>query len=227
MAESVSLNASCWDVWSIICQLRYAKEDQNLRHHWVSVYPDASQNHSEMVLYSVSWGMPQGTRFSDNTDGVSESNSIMTLHVKCICLFCQLRYATEDQIQWQHSLRHLELAKDTSTMSAKQLKELAKKYDSWYCNKVGSWTVLAHKTKEQWMLLVECCFTSTENVGLLGTGSPGQPPWLSHSSRALSSGLVWNPFYNRLLWDDILRSAGPFQWPRFKALLRKSVLIIP
>ena len=77
-----------------------------------------------------------------------------------------------------------------------------------------------------------CCrlsvaFTSTENVGLLVTGSPGQPPWLSRSSRALSSGLVWNPFYNGLLWDDILRSAGPFQWPRFKALLRKSVLIIP
>ena len=61
----------------------------------------------------------------------------MTLHMKRICLFCQLRYATEDQIQWQHSLRHLELAKDTSTMSAKQLKVLAKKYDSWYCNKVG------------------------------------------------------------------------------------------
>ena len=46
-------------------------------------------------------------------------------------------YATEDQIQWHHSLSHLELAKETSTMSAKQRKELAKKYDSWYCNKVG------------------------------------------------------------------------------------------
>ena len=31
-------------------------------------------------------------------------------------------------------------------------------------------------------VLVECCFTSTETVGLLGTGSPGRPPRLSHSS---------------------------------------------
>ena len=30
--------------------------------------------------------------------------------------------------------------------------------------------------------LVECCFTSTETVGLLGTGSPGRPPRLSHST---------------------------------------------
>ena len=30
--------------------------------------------------------------------------------------------------------------------------------------------------------LVECCFTSTETVGLLGTGSPGRPPRLPHSS---------------------------------------------
>ena len=31
-------------------------------------------------------------------------------------------------------------------------------------------------------ILVEYCFTSTETVGLLGTGSPGHPPRLSHSS---------------------------------------------
>ena len=35
--------------------------------------------------------------------------------------------------------------------------------------------------------LLECCFTTTETVGLLGTGSQGRPPRLSHSSWALNS----------------------------------------
>ena len=30
--------------------------------------------------------------------------------------------------------------------------------------------------------ILKCCFTSTETVGLLGTGNPGRPPRLSHSS---------------------------------------------
>ena len=32
------------------------------------------------------------------------------------------------------------------------------------------------------MIWLKCCFTSTESVGLLGTGCPGCPPSLSHSS---------------------------------------------
>ena len=35
-------------------------------------------------------------------------------------------------------------------------------------------------------ILVECCVTSTETICLLVTGSPGRPPWPSHSSWALS-----------------------------------------
>ena len=31
--------------------------------------------------------------------------------------------------------------------------------------------------------MVQCCFTSTETVRLIRTGSPGRPPRLSHSSR--------------------------------------------
>ena len=41
------------------------------------------------------------------------------------------------------------------------------------------------KTKQKNSELVECCFTSTETVGLLGTGRLGLPPRLSHSSWAL------------------------------------------
>ena len=33
--------------------------------------------------------------------------------------------------------------------------------------------------------MIKRCFTSTETVGLLGTGSPGRPPRLSHSSWAM------------------------------------------
>ena len=42
-------------------------------------------------------------------------------------------------------------------------------------------------------MLLKCCFTSTETVGLLGTGTPaGRPPRLSHSSWALNS--VFRPW---------------------------------
>ena len=36
--------------------------------------------------------------------------------------------------------------------------------------------------------VLQCCFTSTETVGLLGTGNPGRPARLSHSSWALVLG---------------------------------------
>ena len=35
-------------------------------------------------------------------------------------------------------------------------------------------------SSESW--LVECCFTSTETIRLIRTGSPGRPPRPSHSS---------------------------------------------
>ena len=37
---------------------------------------------------------------------------------------------------------------------------------------------------------LKCCFTSTQTVGLSGTGSPGRPPRRSHSSWALSCYLL-------------------------------------
>ena len=46
------------------------------------------------------------------------------------------------------------------------------------------------------MLLAEVfCFTSTETVGLLGTGSPGRPPRLLHSTWAL----VWHVVFTQVL----------------------------
>ena len=36
--------------------------------------------------------------------------------------------------------------------------------------------------------MVQCCFTSTETVRLIRTGSPGRPPRLSHSFRTLNIG---------------------------------------
>ena len=38
--------------------------------------------------------------------------------------------------------------------------------------------------------LVECCFTSTETVGVIRDGSPGRPPRLSHISWALGISLL-------------------------------------
>ena len=35
---------------------------------------------------------------------------------------------------------------------------------------------------DQCVSMVQCCFTSTETVRLIRTGSPGRPPRLSHSS---------------------------------------------
>ena len=32
---------------------------------------------------------------------------------------------------------------------------------------------------------VQCCFTSTETVGVFGEGSPGRPPRLSHTAPEL------------------------------------------
>ena len=34
--------------------------------------------------------------------------------------------------------------------------------------------------------MVQCCFTSTETIRLIRTGSPGRPPRLSHSSLTLT-----------------------------------------
>ena len=38
---------------------------------------------------------------------------------------------------------------------------------------------------DQCVCMVQCCFTSTETIRLIRTGSPGRPPRLSHSSRTL------------------------------------------
>ena len=38
---------------------------------------------------------------------------------------------------------------------------------------------------DQCVSTVQCCFTSTETIRLIRTGSPGWPPHLSHSSALL------------------------------------------
>lgn len=52
------------------------------------------------------------------------------------CVLIPISYATEDQILWQHTISHLELAKETAKMTPEQRTELAKKYDAWYSNEV-------------------------------------------------------------------------------------------
>ena len=49
---------------------------------------------------------------------------------------------------------------------------------------------------DQCVSMVQCCFTSTETIRLIRTGSPGQPPRLSHSSWT-----VWPGFQRWGLWD--------------------------
>ena len=43
---------------------------------------------------------------------------------------------------------------------------------------------------DQCVCMAQCCFTSTETIGLIRTGSPGRPPRLSHSSWTLTLGLL-------------------------------------
>ncbi|XP_076447342.1 protein deacetylase HDAC6-like [Babylonia areolata] len=50
------------------------------------------------------------------------------------CVQIPVKRATEDQVRWKHAANHVELAKETATMTPQQRLELAKKYDSWYCN---------------------------------------------------------------------------------------------
>ena len=40
---------------------------------------------------------------------------------------------------------------------------------------------------DQCVCVVQCCYTSTETVRFVRTGSPGRPPRLSHSSGTLGS----------------------------------------
>ena len=40
--------------------------------------------------------------------------------------------------------------------------------------------------RDQCLSMVQCCFTSTETIRLIRTGSPGRPPRLPHSSRTLT-----------------------------------------
>ena len=44
---------------------------------------------------------------------------------------------------------------------------------------------------DQCMCMVQCCFTSTETIRLIRTGSPGRPPRLSHSSWTLTDIVIW------------------------------------
>ena len=57
-------------------------------------------------------------------------------------------------------------------------------FNFWYAARgvVPSFFALASAVAGRAFELDECCFTSTETVGLLGTGNPGRPPRLSHSS---------------------------------------------
>ena len=48
---------------------------------------------------------------------------------------------------------------------------------------------------DQCMCMVQCCFTSTETVRLIRTGSPGRPPQLSHSSWTLMCDDVFVTFF--------------------------------
>ena len=52
--------------------------------------------------------------------------------------------------------------------------------------------------------MVQCCFTSTEAIRLIRTGSPWQPPQLSHSSWTLRARWSWgSPWYNCNGWLSV------------------------
>ena len=66
-----------------------------------------------------------------------------------------------------------------SASVASMLKEVSSAVT--YCCSVSSLQTLPALVMPL-LLKLKCCFTSTETVGLLGTGNPGRPPRLSHSS---------------------------------------------
>ena len=49
-------------------------------------------------------------------------------------------------------------------------------------NVLGCWVDILGTNCDQCVGIVQCCFTSTEAIRLVRTGSPGRPPRLSHSS---------------------------------------------
>ena len=62
--------------------------------------------------------------------------------------------------------------------------------------------------------MVQCCFTSTETVRLIRTKSPGRPPRLSHSSRALPLAHWRAQSLNTLPCGDHAQSSGAeSRWP--------------
>ena len=56
---------------------------------------------------------------------------------------------------------------------------------------------------DQCRSMVRCCFTSTETVRLIRTGSPGRPPRLSHSSWTLT-----NDERNEMTYPSVVSRLG-------------------
>ena len=53
---------------------------------------------------------------------------------------------------------------------------------------------------DQCVCMVQCCFTSTETIRLIRTGSPGRPPRLSHSSWTLRNAYLLGVVANFKHW---------------------------
>ena len=98
----------------------------------------------------------------------------------------------------------VEITVTTSLPTVTERQCSLKKYTWFLCD-----ADLSEKTKlvtlpGQLPRLVECCFTSTETIDLLGTGSPGRTPRLSHSSWALNCP---HNFW-RYIWHTVGRAYG-------------------
>ena len=66
---------------------------------------------------------------------------------------------------------------------------------------------------DQCQSTVQCCFTATETVRLIRTESPGRPPRLSHSSRALTWKVpdlefIYNLVFTRMPGESYRRRLG-------------------
>ena len=62
-------------------------------------------------------------------------------------------------------------------------------------NVLGYGVDLLGTNSDQCLSMAQCCFTSTETVRLIRTGSPGWPPQLSHSSWTLCTTPSYLPSY--------------------------------
>ena len=82
--------------------------------------------------------------------------------------------------------------------------------------------------RDQCVNMVQCCFTSTETVRLIRTGSPGRPPRLSRSSGTLTSSSAGKGLRSSVLYTPgEAGAAGPGRQGGSQEAMKLAELVLP